>query len=135
MILCSGSYNKFGFRQLDNIPGNEEKKIRHFYAVRIAGSQRFGLIFKIISKVSEYPVGPAFCECFQFAESIAGIGGHRSGGTGSEKTFNGGMRKGILMIIQKTTNVEPVAPIQHLFFGLLKISYRKRNKSSYQFIL
>jgi hypothetical protein len=39
-----------------------------------------------------------------------------------------------MMIVQKTTNVEPVAPIQHLQFGLLKISYWKRGEPSGQVI-
>jgi hypothetical protein len=31
-----------------------------------------------------------------------------------------------LMVIQKTTNVEPVGPAQHLLFAYIKILYRER---------
>ena len=31
----------------------------------------------------------------------------------------------VAMVIQKTTNVEPVGPAQHLLFETFKVSYRK----------
>jgi hypothetical protein len=40
----------------------------------------------------------------------------------------------ILVVIQKTTNVEPVSPAQHLLFACINILYRERCGCSFHFV-
>lgn len=55
--------------------------------------------------------------------------------SGSQHTFNRVVRGGVLVIVQKTTGIELVAPTQYLLFDPPETGYRKRNKFSYQDII
>jgi hypothetical protein len=58
-------------------------------------------------------------------KGISRVHAERRNAAGGDQAFDGVMGKVVLVVIQKTTNVEPVTPIQHLQFCLLKISYGK----------
>ena len=81
------------------------------------------------------PVLSIIIKFLEAQQGIAGIKGQGFFGSCGKQTFYTARRESILMVIQKTADVEPVSPAQHLLFGKLKISYRKRDKCSYQGVL
>lgn len=90
------------------------------------GMQWLNLIFQVISQMAEAPIFSFFHELLELSQGLTGMGRYDPPGSGTHETLMAVHRQIVLMVIQKTTNVEPVGPVQHLQFGLPEILYGER---------
>jgi hypothetical protein len=90
--------------------------------------QAFNLIFQIVPKMPEYPIVVLVVKFPELLQCIASRRGNRLRMPAGQEAFDTGMGKFVSLVVEERKNAEPFSPVQHLYFGFFKISYRKRPK-------
>jgi hypothetical protein len=86
--------------------------------IRMVGSQSFDLILQVVSQVTEYPVVTAAIKFFYGIQLTGVTGRHNRNSAGRCQAVVQMRRQAVLVVVQKTANVEPAQPIQHLCFEI-----------------
>ena len=98
----------------------------------IRGAGWLGFRGEIIGKMTKEPFPAAGGPFFQLGKGVAGRNLQAVEGAGSQQTFEPGRDTGsgrntgiIALVVQKTKNVNPGRPGQHLLLTKVKIGYGK----------
>lgn len=103
----------------------KKSHVREAHAIGMPGAELFRFVFEIVGEVTEEPAGPGGVKVFQPCEGVAGGALQHFHGVCGQQCFSARAGEPVIVVVQKTANVEPVAPAQHLLFECAYIFNRK----------
>jgi hypothetical protein len=92
--------------------------------INMSRTQQLDLIFQIVADMTKKPIVMLARKRRQLLENIF-FGRERVHGICPNQPFIGVMPVIVLVVIQKTTDVELVCPVQHLLLKIVCIGYRE----------